>query len=218
MASELNASTWDDTQLHIPIPNEGQIPQGCVWVPCIPDYTTNSYIPIYNLYSFPILNPLPQPAGPVKTNIKAKISRGGLKTKPWKENEDQLLRDLISQYGTKNWAFISKSLNEALYDSQCIRKGKHCRERWHNHLNPELNKGEWSYEEDIKLLNLKQKVGNKWSIIAKDLPGRTENGVKNRWNSLMKKAKCDSNLACYSNDVIACKLIEDFEKERLNKA
>ncbi|CAG9313420.1 MYBL2_2 [Blepharisma stoltei] len=217
MASELNAYQWNEAPLHIPIPKVEQIPQGCVWVPCIPDFSTNTYIPIYNLYSYPAWTP--SPAAPVKNNLKAKISRGGLKTKPWKEHEDKFLRDLVTQYGTKNWAFISRNLNEALHDSHCIRKGKHCRERWHNHLNPDLNKGEWSYEEDIKLLCLKQKIGNKWSIIAKELPGRTENGVKNRWNSLMKKAKRDQGFSCCSSDIIACKLIEDLEEEkRLSEA
>lgn len=101
-----------------------------------------------------------------------------------------------------------------------MRKGKHCRERWHNHLNPDLNsnkylEGEWSYDEDIKLLNLKQNIGNKWSVIAKELPGRTENGVKNRWNSLIKKAKRDYSLMNSSMDFIACKLIKDLQEESL---
>jgi len=63
------------------------------------------------------------------------------------------------------------------------RNGKQCRERWVNHVNPEINKNQWSRIEDNILIEKHNLLGNKWSLIAKDLPGRPTNAVKNRWNS-----------------------------------
>ena len=67
------------------------------------------------------------------------------------------------------------------------RTGKQCRERWCNHLCPNINKSPWSLEEEILLLLIHNKKGNKWSEISKYLNGRTDNTIKNHWNSSMKK-------------------------------
>ena len=59
--------------------------------------------------------------------------------------------------------------------------------RWHNHLNPNIKKEKWSLEEEKKLLEVNSKYGNRWSLISKFIPGRTDNSIKNYWNSTIQK-------------------------------
>ena len=69
------------------------------------------------------------------------------------------------------------------------RSGKQCRERWVNFLNPEIKKDPFSLQEDILILEKRITIGNKWSEIIKEMPGRTENNVKNRFNMMFKNIK-----------------------------
>ncbi|KAL3498418.1 hypothetical protein ACH5RR_041150 [Cinchona calisaya] len=105
---------------------------------------------------------------------------------PWSREEDEIIVELVNKYGPKKWSTIAQHLQG--------RIGKQCRERWHNHLNPSINREAWTQEEELALIRAHQIYGNKWAELTKFLPGRTDNAIKNHWNSSVKK-KLDSYLA-----------------------
>nr|QCH41147.1 MYB transcription factor 35 [Dimocarpus longan] len=105
---------------------------------------------------------------------------------PWSKEEDEIIIELVNRYGPKKWSTIAQHLPG--------RIGKQCRERWHNHLNPAINKEAWTQEEELALIRAHQIYGNRWAELTKFLPGRTDNAIKNHWNSSVKK-KLDSYLA-----------------------
>ncbi|KAJ8545963.1 hypothetical protein K7X08_018546 [Anisodus acutangulus] len=107
---------------------------------------------------------------------KANVKRG-----PWSPEEDAKLKTYIEQHGTGgNWITLPQKV--------CLKRcGKSCRLRWLNYLRPNIKHGEFTEEEDNIICSLYMSIGSRWSIIAAQLPGRTDNDIKNYWNTKLKK-------------------------------
>ncbi|KAL6861657.1 hypothetical protein ACP4OV_017357 [Aristida adscensionis] len=104
----------------------------------------------------------------------------GVKKGPWTPEEDKLLVDYITQHGHGSWRRLPKlaGLN---------RCGKSCRLRWTNYLRPDIKRGRFTDDEEKLIIHLHSLLGNKWSSIATKLPGRTDNEIKNYWNTHLRK-------------------------------
>lgn len=109
---------------------------------------------------------------------------------PWTPAEDDALAQIIKERGALHWKEIAAEL-AVRSESGIFRQGKQCRERWINHLDPSIRKGVWTEEEDAIILQGVLELGKKWAEISKRLEGRTENSIKNRWISLIKRNKSE---------------------------
>ena len=158
-----------------------------VWlIPCIAGYSQNEFKPLLRPHSFNNIE-----------DFDTKNKQG------WSTIEDEILLKITQSKRGKAWSAIAKELNACFYNGIPIRKGRQCRERWINHLDPNLKKGNWTETEDQFILNQRQFLGKSWSEISKKMQGRTENSVKNRFNSLLRKNEIknnDDNLSLTMND------------------
>nr|QSD99560.1 MYB family transcription factor [Melilotus albus] len=141
----------------------------------------------------------------------------GLHRGPWTSREDALLTKYIQAHGEGQWRSLPKRAG-------LLRCGKSCRLRWMNYLRPDIKRGNISPEEDDLIIRMHSLLGNRWSLIAGRLPGRTDNEIKNYWNThLSKKLKNQEQLEKNKkkqkkknekNKVIT-KVEEDSEKKTL---
>ncbi|XP_056688892.1 transcription factor MYB41-like [Spinacia oleracea] len=106
-----------------------------------------------------------------------------LRKGPWTSDEDEKLVNFIKNHGLihgRSWKYVAKAAG-------LKRCGKSCRLRWTNYLKPDIKRGRFTLQEEDMIINLHSTLGNKWSKIAAHLPGRTDNDIKNYWNSHLRK-------------------------------
>lgn len=111
----------------------------------------------------------------------------GWRKGPWTAQEDKILIDHVNQHGEGRWNSVSKLTG-------LKRSGKSCRLRWVNYLRPDLKRGKITPHEENIILELHALWGNRWSTIARNLPGRTDNEIKNYWRTHFKKSKPSKNI------------------------
>ncbi|CAD6342223.1 unnamed protein product [Miscanthus lutarioriparius] len=108
----------------------------------------------------------------------------GLKQGRWTKEEDEILARYIKEHGEGSWRSLPKNAG-------LLRCGKSCRLRWINYLRADLKRGNITEEEEEMIIKLHATLGNRWSLIAGHLPGRTDNEIKNYWNSHLSRRAAD---------------------------
>ena len=137
---------------------------------------------------------------------------GSLAPGAWSAEEDQMLINILNTK-LKKWGVISDHLNAKIHSGVKIRSGKQCKERWVNHLDPQMKRDKWTTEEDLEILKLYKKLGNRWSKISKIIKNRTDSLIKNRIKSLLNKQKQDLALLSEPLSIID-RIIETLERSK----
>ncbi|XP_031261798.1 myb-related protein Hv1-like [Pistacia vera] len=106
--------------------------------------------------------------------------KDGVKRGAWSSEEDELLTQVVKLHGQGKWRSLAQKAG-------LNRSGKSCRLRWLNYLRPGIKRGDFSPDEDELIIKLHRLLGNRWALIAGRLPGRTDNEVKNYWNTILCK-------------------------------
>ncbi|CAN4096445.1 unnamed protein product [Withania somnifera] len=135
---------------------------------------------------------------------KTKVKRG-----PWSPEEDNILKNYLEKNGIGgNWIALPQKAG-------LRRCGKSCRLRWLNYLRPDIKHGGFTEEEDNIILTLYNQIGSRWSVIAANLHGRTDNDVKNHWNTKLKKkllASQNTNLITNNNNIISSDFNHNYSR------
>ncbi|KAF5466377.1 hypothetical protein F2P56_016304 [Juglans regia] len=146
-------------------------------------------------------------------SIKKEANKGA-----WTAEEDRRLAEVIASHGPKRWKTIAAKAGLCLlYIEGLNRCGKSCRLRWLNYLRPNIKRGNISDQEEDLILRLHKLLGNRWSLIAGRLPGRTDNEIKNYWNShLSKKIKQEKQRGAATRE--DCNARKNRAEEKVNVA
>lgn len=130
----------------------------------------------------------------------------------WSAEEDKKLVDYVMQYGEKRW----RTVPDLVGLNRC---GKSCRLRWLNYVKPGIKRGNISKEEEHLIIRLHNLIGNRWALIAGRLPGRTDNEIKNYWNTYLKYKSVSNNdlnsVICGGSAVVSAPPLKVFETRDL---
>ncbi|XP_076907036.1 transcription factor MYB14-like [Bidens hawaiensis] len=137
-------------------------------------------------------------------------SKVGLHRGAWSSEEDKLLINYIQTHGEGQWRSLPSKAG-------LLRCGKSCRLRWMNYLRPGIKRGNFTSDENEAIIRLRSLHGNRWSLIATELPGRTDNEIKNHWNAHLGKKTTENTANHPSTKKVNNKRKLDNEKQEKSK-